>query len=59
MDFNHEYNGANDDSCKAAFWNEKEIRRQDGDSQQDEGSCSIEIILIFDYLKHLNRKIPV
>jgi hypothetical protein len=50
MDFDHEYNGANDDSCKAAFWNEKEIRRQDGDSQQDERSCKIEIILIFDYL---------
>ncbi len=41
MDFDHEDDGANDDGRQTAFWNIKEIRRQDRDGQQNEGSCSI------------------
>jgi hypothetical protein len=41
MDFDHEDDGANDDGRQTALWNIKEIRRQDRDGQQDEGSCTI------------------
>jgi hypothetical protein len=54
MDFDHEDDGANDDGRQTALWNIKEIRRQDRDGQQNEGSYTINKNWMFNILYDLH-----